>query len=180
MTRTTRTVSFATVATLLTTTPAMANGGMLDAFAPHELGPRASALWNTVRDRNDGLPETAALARHDVAPAVVLSTFANLIDATTGPEGLWRATVAGEWLGCSDNPSSETCESLERILASQTDAEQLAAALRDVAPEHAATVLWAHLDRMEAYLTKYVPASHHPNAIRATPFFQTDIRPVMH
>ncbi len=179
----TRTINFILATTLLTAAPAMADSnaapGPLDAFAPHELGPRARALWNTVRDRRDGLTETDALGRHDVPPAVLLSTFAHLVDVTTGPEGLYRGTVAGRWLECEQSPHTATCVALREVVTSQTDADQLAEALRDVAPENAAAVLWAHLDRMEAYVTKYVPTSRDPAAIQATPVFQTAILPVI-
>lgn len=109
-------------------------------------------------------------------PLALIQTFDTLMYSISGPSGLWRAQVPQEYFGCSANHELPICQQLSKLEMSFLPWETLHVQLSGITTDaEAQAFLEQYSDKLQKYLTYYVPAGKTLDAVQATPFFKDQL-----
>ncbi len=109
-------------------------------------------------------------------PLALVQTFDNLMYSISGPSGLWRAQVPQDYFGCSANHELPICQQFSKLEMSFLPWETLHVQLAGITTEaDAQAFLEQYGEKLQQYLTYYVPAGKTLEEVQATPFFKDQL-----
>lgn len=106
------------------------------------------------------------------APLDVLDALGATVELMAQVDRFWKMTVPHEWLGCKEDPKSETCRSHAKLLKNFKNAEELEKEVkRQNSSGPALGWLKKNAPRLNAYLDTYVPVTTSDSGMRGTKFW---------
>lgn len=140
--------------------------------------PDVAAVWLALSPYGNSMLKNwkSALARPPASAYDVLAAFTELMVQVSGPTGIWRKTMPGEWFGCTANPKQEQCTKLAKATEEFKAWDRFQRAMERQSASSARGWIKRNKRRLLGYIDRYVPAAPSLTGIQQTPLYLDKVR----